>query len=172
MSLDPTRIENKDRNAKILLNMLEKRSLKYTVEEDTEARTHIRIHFKGNDLPMTLHIILRTDKQIASVLSAVPFRIAEEQLHTAAVAVAAANHGLIDGSFDLNLTNGSIVFRLTSCFLSSVLSEQLFSYLMFVSADTIDRYNDRFLAVSKGEMTIDGFLAAAAADAQADEPKE
>ena len=43
---------------------------------------------------------------------------------------------------------------------------------MFVSAETIDRYNDRFLAVSNGEMTIDQFLSAAAADAQADEPKE
>lgn len=169
MSLDPTRIENKEKNAKILLSMLENRKLKYVIEEETDARTHIRIHFKGEDLPMTLHIILRTDKQIVSVLSAIPFRISEEYRQTAAVAVAAANHGLIDGSFDLNLTNGNIVFRLTSCFLGSVLSEQLFSYLMFVSAETIDRYNDRFLALNNGEITLDQFLSA---DAQADEPKE
>lgn len=172
MSLDPSRIENKNRNAKLLLDMLEKRRLKYTVEEETDARTHVRIHFKGNDLPMTLHIILRTDKQIASVLSAIPFRIPEEHLQTAATAVAVANHGLIDGSFDLNLSNGNIVFRLTSCFLGSVLSEQLFSYLMFVSAETIDRYNDRFLALNNGEMTLEQFLAAAAGDAKADESKE
>lgn len=169
MTPDQTRIENKEKNAKILLSMLENRRLKYVVEEETDARTHIRIHFKGEDLPMTLHIILRTDKQIVSVLSAIPFRIVEEHLQTAAVAVAAANHGLIDGSFDLNLSNGNIVFRLTSCFLGSVLSEQLFSYLMFVSAETIDRYNDRFLALNNGEMTLDQFLTA---DAQADAPKE
>ncbi len=169
MTPDQTRIENKEKNAKILLSMLENRRLKYVVEEETDARTHIRIHFKGEDLPMTLHIILRTDKQIVSVLSAIPFRIAEEHLQTAAVAVAAANHGLIDGPYDLNYINGNIVFRLTSCFLGSVLSEQLFSYLMFVSAETIDRYNDRFLALNNGEMTLDQFLTA---DAQADAPKE
>ena len=46
-------------------------------------------------------MILRTDKQIASVLSAMPFRISQEHMQDAALAVIAANHGLIDGSFDV-----------------------------------------------------------------------
>ena len=167
MTLDPSRIENMKQNAEILRSMLDRRKLKYTVEEQTDARTHIRIHFSGEDIPMTLHIILRTDKQIASVFSVMPFRIPEAHRKDAAVAAAAANHGLIDGSFDLNLSNGEIRFRLTSCFLGSVLSEQLFSYLMFVSAETVDRYNDRFLALNNGEMSLEQFLAADAADGQA-----
>lgn len=171
MALDPTRIENMNRNAESLRSMLDRRSLKYTVEEQTDARTHIRIRFAGADIPMTLHIILRTDKQIASVFSVMPFRISGDRLSDAAVAVAATNHGLIDGSFDLNLSSGEIRFRLTSCFLGSILSEQLYSYLMFVSAETVDRYNDRFLALNSGEMTLEQFLDADAADGQTDEPK-
>ena len=95
-----------------------------------------------------------------------PFLISEEHRNDAAIAVAAANHGLIDGSFDLNLKNGEIRFRLTSCFIESVLSEPLFSYLMFVSAETVDRYNDRFMALNNGDMSLEEFLQLDAADEQ------
>jgi hypothetical protein len=166
MALDPKQIENLKKNAAVLRTMLDHRKLKYTVEEETEQRVHIRIHFTGEDIPMTLHLILRADRQIASVYSVMPFQITEEHRNDAAIAVAAANHGLIDGSFDLNLKNGEIRFRLTSCFIESVLSEPLFSYLMFVSAETVDRYNDRFMALNTGDMSLDEFLQLDAADEQ------
>ena len=144
--------------------MLEHRKLKYTVQEQTPERTHVKIHFTGEDIPMTLHIILRADRQIVSVLSAMPFFITEAHRDDAAKAVAAANQGLIDGSFDLNLDTGEIRFRLTSCFIGTVLSEELYSYLMFVSAETIDRYNDRFCDLNTGNMNLERFLSADAAD--------
>lgn len=166
MALDPKQTENLKKNAAVLRTMLDHRKLKYTVEEETEQRAHIRIHFTGEDIPMTLHLILRADRQLASVYSVMPFQITEEHRSDAAIAVAAANHGLIDGSFDLNLKNGEIRFRLTSCFIESVLSEPLFSYLMFVSAETVDRYNDRFMALNTGDMSLDEFLQLDAADEQ------
>ena len=113
---------------------------------------------------MTLHIILRTDRQIVSVLSVMPFKISETYRNDAAIAVTAANHGLIDGSFDLNMQTGEIRFRLTSCFIGTVLSEDLYAYLMYVSAETIDRYNDRFRDLNDGKLDLEGFLAADAAD--------
>ena len=164
MEDEQKRIETAAQNTEVLLAMLEHRKLKYTIEERTDVRTHIRIHFTGEDLPMTLHIILRTDRQIVSVLSVMPFRIDEERRHDAAIAVTAANHGLIDGSFDLNMQTGEIRFRLTSCFIGTVLSEALYAYLMFVSAETIDRYNDRFRDLNEGKLNLEGFLAADAAD--------
>lgn len=164
MELDQTRIESTAKNTEQLLSMLEHKKLKYTVQERTDARTHILLHFTGEDLPMTLHIILRTDRQIASVFSVMPFQIAEERRTDAALAVTAANHGLIDGSFDLNMQTGEIRFRLTSCYIGTVLTEDLFSYLMFVSAETVDRYNDRFEALNNGTLDLEGFLRADAAD--------
>ncbi len=164
MEDEQIRTEITAKNTEVLLSMLENRKLKYTVEEQTEARTHIRIHFTGEDMPMTLHIILRTDRQIVSVLSVMPFRISAEHLNDAAIAVTAANHGLIDGSFDLNMQTGEIRFRLTSCFIGTVLSEELYAYLMYVSAETIDRYNDRFRDLNDGSLDLEGFQAADAAD--------
>ncbi len=151
-------------NTAVLIAMLEHKKLKYKIEEQTEERAHIRICFTGEDLPLTLHIILRADKQIATVFSVLPFHMQKEKIADAALAVAAANFGLIDGSFDLNPETGEIRFRLTSCYKSAVLSEELFSYLMFVSAETVDRYNDRFQSLNDGKMTLREFLSADAAD--------
>lgn len=164
MELTQPRIENAAKNTEVLLSMLEHKKIKYTVEERTDARSHVCIHFTGNDLPLTLHILIRADKQIVSVYSVLPFNMDESRRSDAAYAVTAANHGLIDGSFDLNLQTGEIRFRLTSCFIGTVLTEELFSYLMFVSAQTVDRYNDRFEALNSGKMDLDGFLQADAAD--------
>lgn len=164
MEAEKKRIELTAQNTDILIAMLEHKKLKYAVDERSEKRTHIRIHFTGEDLPMTLHIILRADKQICSVFSLMPFLICEEMRKDAAIAVTAANHGLIDGSFDLNLDTGEIRFRLTSCYIGTVLTEDLFAYLMFVSARTVDHYNDRFEALNNGTMSLDEFLALDAED--------
>ncbi len=166
MELTEERAALAKKNADILISMLEHKHLKYTVEQQDERLTHVRITFTGEDLPMTLHLMIRADRQIVSVLSAMPFCISAEKRHDAAIAVTAANHGLIDGSFDFNLNTGEIRFRLTSSFMQSTLSEELFSYLMYVSAETIDRYNDRFMDLNNGKLSLDDFLAADEADQQ------
>ncbi len=158
MGVENDRIRLTAENAEVLIAMLEHKKLKYAIDERSDSRTHIRIHFTGEDLPMTLHIILRADKQICSVFSLMPFKICEEMRNDAAIAVTAANHGLIDGSFDMDMDTGEIRFRLTSCYIGTVLTEELFAYLMFVSARTVDHYNDRFEALNNGTMSLEQFL--------------
>ncbi|MCQ2435231.1 MAG: YbjN domain-containing protein [Oscillospiraceae bacterium] len=160
MELTPEHLENAKQNFAVLLSCLEQRKLKYSVETPDGERPHVLIHFTGNDLPMSLHIIFRADRQIVSVLSAMPFRMTEEHRRDAAVAVAYANNGLIDGSFDLNMDTGEIRFRMTSSFMDMTATEAMFAYMIYMSAETIDRYNDRFMMLNTGAMSLDGFIAA------------
>lgn len=160
MELTPEHIDNMQKNFAALIQSLENKKLKYSVESEDNDRAHVKISFTGNDLPMTLHILLRADRQIVSVISAMPFRIREEVRRDAAIAVTYANHGLIDGSFDMNMETGEIRFRLTSSFHNTLLHESLYQYLIYVSADTVDRYNDRFMMLNTGDMDLQGFIAA------------
>lgn len=157
METDLEKSQTTAQNADCLIAMLEHKGLRYQIVQRTDAQTHIAVRFQGKDLPMTLHVVLRADRQIVSVYSAMPFAFPLERLQIAALACAAANHGMIDGSFDLDLETGELRFRLTSCYIDTVLSEALFSYLLYVSAETIDRYNDRFLLLSKGELELEDF---------------
>jgi hypothetical protein len=47
---------------------------------------------------------------------------------------------------------------MTASFIDSQLGEEQFKYMLFVSAQTIDRYNDRFMALVKGTMTLQQFV--------------
>ena len=82
-----------------------------------------------------------------------------------ALAVCAANYTLIDGSFDYNIRNGKILFRMTSSYRGGIFSENLifitkdmFKYMIAVAISTVEKYNDKFLMIAKGRMTIQQFI--------------
>ena len=77
----------------------------------------------------------------------------------AALAVAVANFGLVNGTFDYDLSDGEIRFRIVSSFRESILSQALINYMIIIAAGTVDRYNDKFLAISTGTMNINQFIA-------------
>lgn len=112
----------------------------------------------GDDIPMKMFIIVRPEREIVSLLSPMPFNTPEDKRVEMAMAVSIANYGIIDGSFDYDLNDGEIRFRMTASYIESLLGEELFKYMLYVSANTIDRYNDRFLAVAKGTMTLEQFI--------------
>ena len=68
------------------------------------------------------------------------------------------NDRLVDGSFDFDMAEGRISFRLTTSYIESILGKKLFEYMLMVSASTIDEYNDKFLMISKGMISFEQFL--------------
>ena len=74
------------------------------------------------------------------------------------VAVSIANYGLVDGSFDYNIVSGKIYFRMTNSFIDSTVSKDLIMYLILCSCKTIDDYNDKFLMLSNGTISLEKFI--------------
>ena len=123
-------------------------------DEDLTISTGAR----GEDLPMDIVIVVNPRAQVVSVISPLPFKISEDKRVDGALAVAIANYGLINGSFDYDLRDGEIRFRIVSSFRDSVLGEELFNYMVMLAAGTVDDYNDKFLMISKGMWSIEDFL--------------
>ena len=57
----------------------------------------------------------------------------------------------------LTSTSGS-TRRMTASFRDSLIGEGLFLYLIFWSCEMVDKYNDQFLALDKGIMSIADFI--------------
>lgn len=134
---------------------LDNRDWKYERHDDDLT---ILSEAQGEDLPVSMIIRVDPNAQVVSLYSPMPFNIAEEKRIDAAIAVCVANYGLINGSFDYDLNDGEIRFRLVTSFRESMLSEELFMYMVLVAAATVDDYNDKFLMVSKGIMSIQSFI--------------
>ena len=86
------------------------------------------------------------------------FNVPEEKRLDMALAVSIVNNRLVDGSFDYDVMRGALLFRMTTSFIESTLSETAFEYMLFCSCGTIDEYNDKFLMLCKGLMPVEKFL--------------
>ena len=138
-----------------LVKMLDERGWKYEKHEDELL---IRSGIKGDDLPIEFLMVVKPKNQLVQFLSKLPFSFPDDKRVDGAIAICVANYGLIDGSFDYDISDGEIIFRLNSSYRESVLGPDLFEYMIMVSASTIDNYNDKFFMLSKGMITIQQFL--------------
>lgn len=138
-----------------LCRMLDNRNWHYDkIEEDLMIKSSV----KGEDLPIDFIMRVNPRNEIVSFLSWMPFKVEESKRVDVALATCVVNYVLADGSFDYDLTDGSILFRMTSSYRGSVLSEDLFEYMLMVAATTVDDYNDKFFMISKGMLTIQQFI--------------
>ena len=138
-----------------IISMLDKRNWSYDRHDEDLV---ISSGVKGDDLPINFILAVNAKNQVVSFLSRLPFTMSEEKMVDGAIACCIANNRLVDGSFDYDVTNGNITFRLTTCYRDSDISESVFEYMIMVASMTVDNYNDKFLMISKGMMSVDQLL--------------
>lgn len=138
-----------------LCNMLDNKNWHYEkMEEDLIIKSGV----KGDDLPIDFIMRVNPRNEVVSFISWLPFKADESKRIDMALAVCVANYGLVDGSFDYDLSDGTLMFRLTSSYKESILSEALLEYMLLVAAGTVDQYNDKFFMISKGALSIEKFI--------------
>ena len=141
-----------------LCDAIERREWNFGKDEEK-----LLVHFdvNGDDIPMQFVLIVDAERQLIRVMSPLPFKMSESKRMEGAIATCAASFGMADGSFDYDLSDGTIVFRMTASFRESLIGEGLFQYLISCSCAMVDKYNDQFLALDKGFMSITDFIAKA-----------
>lgn len=130
--------------------------MNFNHERDDENLV-IRSTVHGDDFPMDIVIIVNQDSQTVSFFSPMPFKVPDDKISEMAIAIAIANNGLRNGSFDFDISDGKILFRMTACYIDSILGKELYRMMLIVSSNTIDRYNDKFLMLSKGMISLEQF---------------
>ena len=136
-------------------NALDSRKWKYDTD-DEEKLVHFGVN--GDDLPMDFIFFVDEDRQLVRLLSPMPFKMAEDKRVEGAIATCHATYGLVDGSFDYDLSDGQITFRMTTPFHGEKISEGVIQYLIDIASIVVDKYNDKFFALSKDHIKIADFM--------------
>lgn len=123
-----------------------------------EENLRIESSAQGEDLPIDIRIKVVPKQQLILLLSEIPFKFPEDKRVDGAVAVSIVNDRLVDGCFDYDIKSGEIWFRLTSSYIESEVSMEVFKYMLYVSCQTVDDYNDKFLMVGKGMMEMNALF--------------
>lgn len=139
-----------------ICKFFESHDLKFE-KDDSELK--VVSSFTGDDLPMRLVFITDINRQSIRLLSYMPFDMSKDKLLEGALASCIASYGLAWGGFSID-TDGTIVFKLTASYIDSDISEDLVLKMILFSNGIIDKYNDKFLAINSGLLSIDDFLKA------------
>lgn len=129
--------------------------IKYEPHDD-DLVISMTVH--GEDLPQPTLIMVDEDREVVRLLSPLPSKIPEDKRMEAAVAVATANYGLVNGSFDYDMSDGEIRYRVCQSYAGTVLNEETVRYLLGVIFITTDKYNDLFFMLGKGMISLEDFL--------------
>lgn len=138
-----------------LCNMCDKMGLNYDRNED---KLVIEFGCSGDDLPMSFLVYVEQERQYIGLLSRLPFSTPEDKVVEIALAVTAINYNIPDGQFDFDIDEGNITFKMTSSYRESLLSEEVFKYMMGWALHTVEEYNDKLFMLGKGAIDIKDFL--------------
>ena len=149
---------NKQNEAQALYNTLcqtlDNMKWGYSKEEDVFV---VRTKAIGNDLTMDLLIKIDPDRQVMYLKSPMPFTVPESLRDTLAKAVIMANYTMLNGSFEYDLSDGYIAFKMVVPYMESILSERVCHYMIMISCQMTDQFNDKFEALAVGKMTLEEF---------------
>lgn len=149
------KLKNAQNVYKTLCAMLDEKEVKYEKHEDDLVVTFI---MGGDDLPMQFVLNVDAKRELIRLISPIPITFEGDKRIEGAIATCQANYRLADGSFDFDFRNGRILFRMTSSFIDSLISKDLFEYLVAVASYTVDEYNDKFFMLAKGQLPIEEFF--------------
>ena len=138
-----------------LCAMLDGRDWYYQKQEE---KLSITCGAQGEDLPIYISMGIDAKRQLVLLRSEMPFAVAENRRAALAVAVSNANNNIVDGSFDYDYLSGKIIFRMTSSYRGCIVGKEMLDYLLGCSCATIDYFNDKFLDVSKNDMSFEQIL--------------
>ncbi len=137
----------------LLCKSMEELELKYTKKEEEYL---VRMTVAGENLPVELILRIDTNHRVL-LTSPMAFNVPEDKRGDGAVMIAVANDGLVNGSFDYDLSDGQILYRMTQMYAGCHVETGMFQEMLRCAFAIADQYSTDFLAVSKDIMTLTDF---------------
>ena len=138
-----------------VIAMMDSENLKYSRDD---ANLRIELGFNTDDLDIQMKFFVDTERDLVRILSFLPFKFPEDKRVEGAVATCVANHGMVNGSFDYDFSDGELLFKCVDSYRGGAFTQETAKYMMNVALGMVDKYNDRFFALAKGMMTLSDFV--------------
>lgn len=139
----------------LLCEALDEHEFKYEKHADDLV---ITFGMSGEDIPMQFVVMIDAERSLIRIFSPIPATFGEDKRIEGAIATCQVNYKLSFGSFDYDIKKGTVSFRMVSSYKDSLLSKDMFMYMIAFANFNVDKYNDKFFMLAKGMMTIEDFM--------------
>lgn len=140
------------KNFENLCMMLDAEAIKYVKSEE---RFTVQTGIRSKKTDILVSITLNADFSILSVACPVNVTVPENYAGQFAVAVSRINFAIIEGGYDYDPKSGAVLYRISTCYEESVLSEEALRYLLFTALRISDEFHGVLQTVVERAMTPD-----------------
>ncbi len=134
---------------------LDQQERKYTRNDE---KLQVTFTAYGEDMPIDFKFIVHYKNQAVRLLGYLPFHAKENVRYDMAVAVAAANYGLILGQFDFDLSDGELRYRMSERYADSRIGYTVYQRMISTSVGVIEDYADKLMHLNKGMIDLERCL--------------
>ncbi len=131
-------------------------NIKWKYERDDKKRT-VATTAVGRDLKINLRMVVSEDRQLMYVKSAMPFTVPQDRRDVVGKAVTYANFSMLNGCFEYDYDH-YLGYKIVVPFFDTVLSEKICHYMVMLTCQMVDKFNDKFLELIQGKMTLKDFV--------------
>lgn len=126
--------------------------------KELEDRFMIKFNMSGDDIPMRFFIYVNPAHQIITLHSPQPVTFPADKIDLACKAICAINYRLTDGDFQIDVRDGEVLFNMSNSYAGSLISNDVFNYMLGMSINIVDEFNDKLLMLSKGMIDLDTLM--------------
>lgn len=117
-------------------------------KSDRKRQLDFPVAISGESVDFT--ITVDASRQLVRLVARFPEKVSAEKLPEVSEALCRANCKMADGCFDLDLTEESVIFRITAFFHNSSIGEGFVQNKIFFAIACIKKYRPDILSNNKG----------------------
>ncbi len=140
-----------------LVSYLESIKLNFSKEELKDLYV-IKFNMSGDDIPMRFFLYVNPDKQLLTMHSPMPVKFEKDKLGAGCAAICAINYKLADGDFQIDVRDGEVLYNMSNCYAGCEVGDDLFAYILGMSINIVEEFNDKLLMIAKGMMDLNTLL--------------
>ena len=111
----------------------------------------------GKDLTVNLRFYVSEQRKLFYVKSPLPFIVPEATRDVVGKALHIANFSMLNGCFEYNVDTGYVGFKILMPIEGCEVSLAACKYMILLTCQMVDKFNDKLLAVAKELMTLQQF---------------
>lgn len=142
-------------NLATLCKTLDEDGINYNKDEQ-QLTVHTAVKGKNTDILVAIHF--SPDVGVLAIMCPVNVEVPENYRGQFAIAVSRVNFAILEGGYDFNPQSGAVMYRLSTCYEESVLSEDAFRYLLFTAFKHSDEYHPALKTVAEKQLTVDQII--------------
>lgn len=140
---------------KLICDTLDEVDFRYHKDDE---QLSVTINDESDGLPIQIRMWINEKTQMVSVISRLPFTIAEDKRVEFALAVCYVNSEFTNGCFDYEASVGTIAFRMSNPLRECELTSEIVRYMMLLPYKAVENYGDKFLMFNKGLISLEQLL--------------